>query len=266
MVVGKLGAATAAGAVGLFLARRCFTRRRAVFKLWYWPILGRGEFVRLTLAASGAAWEEIDDVQQIAPRSFAHGGSTTALAFAPPILELADGSAISQSTNCMMYIGEQSGLVPASALGRALVNQLVLTVADVVAEAHETHHPVSVAKHYEEQMDAAVVRSKVFCEQRMPKFLGFLEETLRSRGGVHMCGSAYGLTVADIAVMHLLDGLAYAFPNASRKATANTPLILRLAAEVKKQKGIAAYLASPRRRAFNESGIFRRYPELDLPE
>lgn len=27
---------------------------------------------------------------------------------------------------------------------------------------------------------------------------------------------------------------------------------------------IAAYLRSPRRLAFNESGIFRRYPELDL--
>ena len=29
--------------------------------------------------------------------------------------------------------------------------------------------------------------------------------------------------------------------------------------------GIAAYLASPRRLAFNESGIFRHYPELDDP-
>jgi glutathione S-transferase len=27
---------------------------------------------------------------------------------------------------------------------------------------------------------------------------------------------------------------------------------------------IQAYLASPRRLAFNEHGIFRRYPELDL--
>jgi glutathione S-transferase len=28
---------------------------------------------------------------------------------------------------------------------------------------------------------------------------------------------------------------------------------------------IEAYLASPRRLAFNEDGIFRHYPELDAP-
>jgi len=33
---------------------------------------------------------------------------------------------------------------------------------------------------------------------------------------------------------------------------------------VKARPNIAAYLASPRRLAFNENGIFRRYPELDI--
>jgi glutathione S-transferase len=32
---------------------------------------------------------------------------------------------------------------------------------------------------------------------------------------------------------------------------------------VRGRERIAAYLASPRRLAFNEDGIFRRYPELD---
>jgi glutathione S-transferase len=32
---------------------------------------------------------------------------------------------------------------------------------------------------------------------------------------------------------------------------------------VAKRPGIKAYLESPRRIAFNESGIFRYYPELD---
>jgi glutathione S-transferase len=32
---------------------------------------------------------------------------------------------------------------------------------------------------------------------------------------------------------------------------------------VPKQKRLAAYLASERRLAFNEQGIFRKYPELD---
>jgi glutathione S-transferase len=32
---------------------------------------------------------------------------------------------------------------------------------------------------------------------------------------------------------------------------------------VAQRKNIAAYLASPRRIPFNQSGLFRRYPELD---
>jgi len=36
-----------------------------------------------------------------------------------------------------------------------------------------------------------------------------------------------------------------------------------LAAQVAERPRIAAYLASPRRLAFNEDGIFRHYPELD---
>jgi glutathione S-transferase len=34
---------------------------------------------------------------------------------------------------------------------------------------------------------------------------------------------------------------------------------------VREHQRIAAYLASPRRQPFNETGIFRRYPELDGP-
>jgi glutathione S-transferase len=34
---------------------------------------------------------------------------------------------------------------------------------------------------------------------------------------------------------------------------------------VAERPGVRAYLASPRRLPFNEHGIFRHYPELDLP-
>jgi glutathione S-transferase len=34
---------------------------------------------------------------------------------------------------------------------------------------------------------------------------------------------------------------------------------------VQERPRIAAYLASPRRIAFSNEGIFRHYPELDLP-
>jgi glutathione S-transferase len=44
---------------------------------------------------------------------------------------------------------------------------------------------------------------------------------------------------------------------------ADLPLMSALAARVAARPRLAAYLASPRRIAFNEHGLFRHYPELD---
>jgi glutathione S-transferase len=41
------------------------------------------------------------------------------------------------------------------------------------------------------------------------------------------------------------------------------PELVKLRERVQKRPRIAAYLASERRIAFNEDGIFRHYPELD---
>jgi glutathione S-transferase len=44
-----------------------------------------------------------------------------------------------------------------------------------------------------------------------------------------------------------------------------TPEVAGLHVRVAALPKVAAYLRSPRRLPFNEQGIFRRYPELDLP-
>ncbi len=41
------------------------------------------------------------------------------------------------------------------------------------------------------------------------------------------------------------------------------PRVIELARRVAERPNIAAYLASSRRLPFNESGVFRHYPELD---
>ena len=57
--------------------------------------------------------------------------------------------------------------------------------------------------------------------------------------------------------------MAYAFPRAFADAAQRYPRLAALASAVEKRPNIARYLASGRRIAFNESGIFRYYPELD---
>jgi glutathione S-transferase len=43
----------------------------------------------------------------------------------------------------------------------------------------------------------------------------------------------------------------------------DVPHLVALRERVRARPRIATYLASPRRLAFNNNGIFRRYPELD---
>jgi glutathione S-transferase len=58
-------------------------------------------------------------------------------------------------------------------------------------------------------------------------------------------------------------GLGYAFPRAMQRLRKDVPRLCALADEIAQRPRIGAYLASPRRLAFNENGIFRHYPELD---
>ena len=73
------------------------------------------------------------------------------------------------------------------------------------------------------------------------------------------------LSYADLSLFQLIEGLRYAFPNAAERTLARTPAIVDLHHRVAALPRVAAYLHSERRLPFNEQGIFRRYPELDLP-
>jgi len=61
----------------------------------------------------------------------------------------------------------------------------------------------------------------------------------------------------------VIEGLRYAFPKAMKRIEAKTPKLIALHGAVAGLPKLNAYLASPRRIAFNEQGVFRRYPELD---
>jgi glutathione S-transferase len=236
------------------------------YELHYWPdIQGRGEFVRLALEAAGAPYVDV------ARKPEAEGGGMAALAarlkafdpppFAAPVL--VDGAfAIAQTANILFYLGARHGLSPPDEEGRIFVNQLQLTIADLVDETHDSHHPISAMLYYEEQKEAAGARAKPFREERVPKFLGYFERVLALRGGeAGLAGVA--LTYADLSLFQVVRGLEYAFPNLMAALAPKHPRTWDLAARVEGLEPIAAYLRSERRIPFNQQGIFRRYPELD---
>lgn len=239
------------------------------YQLHYWPgIQGRGEFVRLALEATDTPY--VDVAREPASR----GGGETELgrrlhdphnpraSFAPPFL--VDGDLVIGQTACiLLYLGPRLGLAGENESDALWTHQLQLTIADAVAEAHDTHHPLSVSSYYEDQREAALARALAFRQERIPKFLNWFERVLQRNpaGDLHLVGDK--LSYADLSLFQLVDGLRYAFPKAAAHALARTPAVAKLHANVARRQRVQEYLHSPRRIAFNEDGIFRRYPELD---
>ena len=235
------------------------------YELYYWPdIAGRGEFVRLALEASGADYV---DVARLTGRGKGVAAMTRMMAvdalarppFAPPFLE-AGGIVIAQTANILQYLGPRLGLAPKAEAGRLWAHQLQLTVADFIAEVHDTHHPIAVGLYYHRQKPEARRRTMHFLAERVPKYLGYFETVAAANHG-RMVGRR--LSYVDLSMFQVIAGMRYAFPTTMSKLEADWPALLALHVRVAAHPGIASYLASKRRIPFNDDGIFRHYPELD---
>jgi glutathione S-transferase len=234
------------------------------YELYYWPeIQGRGEFVRLALEDAGADYVDVAR-RRGGMRSMLRlldGSRVERPPFAPPFLK-AGKLLIGQTANILFYLGGRHGLAPANEAGRLWTHQLQLTIADLVQEAHDTHHPIASGLYYEDQKKEARRRAADFLENRVPKYLGYFEGVLARNGqGRHLVGRR--LTYADLSLFQVVAGLRYAFPRAMERIEKKLPRVASLHDRVAERPNIAAYLASKRRLPFSEEGIFRHYPELD---
>jgi glutathione S-transferase len=235
------------------------------YELYYWPtIQGRGEFVRLALEEAGAKYVDVarsrKDGGISAMMRLLEGDAVKMPPFAPPFLK-AGRLVIGQTANILLYLGGRHKLAPANEAGRLWTHQLQLTLADLVVEAHDVHHPLGVNFYYEDQKKESKRRAKDFIESRIPKFLRYFERVLERNGGKQLVGRS--ITYADLSLFQVVAGLDYAFPRAMRRLKKKYPRVVALHAAVAKRPRIAAYLVSERRIPFNREGIFRHYKELD---
>jgi len=235
------------------------------YQLYYWPgIQGRGEFVRLALEDAGASY---DDVAR------ARGGKSGNLdrmmammerekrpPFAPPFLK-AGKVVVAQVANILFYLGPRLKLAPRAEADRLWLHQLQLTVTDFVKEIHDTHHPLGGELYYEDAKPEAKRFTENFLAERAPKYIGYFDRVIKKSGGPYSLGRR--LTYIDLSLFQLVEGLRYAFPNAMKGIERDVPRVVAVHDKVAERPGIKKYLASPRRIAFNESGIFRHYAELD---
>jgi glutathione S-transferase len=235
------------------------------YELYYWPgIQGRGEFVRLALEEAGA------DYVDVARRPGQRGmpAMTKLLEdkrlarppYAPPFLK-AGKLVVGQTALILFYLSPRLGLAPRREEDRLWAHQLQLTITDLVVEIHDTHHPISSRLYYEQQKPEALRRMPEFWRHRVPKFLNYFERVLQRNGGKYMVGGR--LSYVDLSLFQIVEGLRYAFPKRMRRFEKKITGLVALRDRVARRPRIAAYLASKRRIAFNEWGVFRHYEELD---
>ena len=233
----------------------------AAYQLHYWPgIPGRGEFVRLALETAGAPYIDVARGEGGVPTMMdvLQGEDVKRPPFACPFL--VDGKVVvGQTAAILLYLGPRLKLVPASEADRLWVHQIQLTLADLVAEAHDTHHPVDLEAYYEDQKPEAARRARGFRESRIPKFLGYFERVLEA-GGPWLAGAE--LSYADLSLFQAVEGLTYAFPKTMADAGDRWPEVVGVRDRVAERPRVKAYLESDRRIAFNEDVIFRLYEEF----
>lgn len=233
------------------------------YQLYYWPgIQGRGEFVRLALEDAGAAYDDVARGKGGMDKMMAtmRGADEKRPPFAPPFLKVGKLT-IAQVANILFYLGPRLNLAPKDEGQRLWLNALQLTVTDFVKEIHDTHHPVATGLYYEDQKPEAKRYAEGFLGERVPKYLGYFEQVIDESGGPYLLGRKISYT--DLSLFQLVEGLRYAFPKGMKRIERRIPEVLDVRDRVAKRPGIKAYLASERRVAFNEDGIFRHYPELD---
>jgi glutathione S-transferase len=235
------------------------------YELYYWgSIQGRGEFARLALEEAAADYLDVARTDGGEEHMLALLGKEGLVhrPFAPPFLKVGK-RLIGQTANILLFLGDRHGLAPRQEAGRLWTHQLQLTLADLVVEVHDTHHPIASSLYYEDQRREAKRRAADFTANRLPKFLGYFERVLGSNPGgpAHLVGGR--LTYADLSLFQVVAGLLYAFPNTMKRLGRRYPHVMALHARVATRKRIAAYLASGRRLPFSEEGIFRHYAELD---
>jgi len=233
------------------------------YELYYWPgIQGRGEYIRLALEEAGADYIDVARERGVASMTaMMENTAAPTPPFAPPFLK-AGKLLIGQTANILFYLGPRHGLAPKAEAGRLWVHQLQLTIADLVLEIHDTHHPLGPSLYYEDQRTPAKKRTAEFWNERVPKYLGYFEGLVARHGGAYVTGRR--ITYVDLSLFQIVAGLRYAFPRRMTKFEPDIPGLVALHDRIAARPNIEAYLASERRIAFNEDGIFRHYKALDL--
>ena len=118
------------------------TNDNADYRLVYWPIPGRGEFIRLCLEHAGARWVDtpgsVDEVMAYVEGRADIASDSPQPLFPPILRDEKEGVVLAQTAAILSYLGPKLGLAGTGAVAQAHVLQHALTGLDLNDEAHNT--------------------------------------------------------------------------------------------------------------------------------
>ncbi len=208
------------------------------YRLYYWPVPFRGQFVRAVLAYGGKTWTEGD----AAAISKLIEGPVTHMPvpfMGPPLLVDNEAEfAIAQMPAIVLYLGETLGLMPASPALRAMTMKIANDANDVIDE-------ITLDGGREMWTKA---RWQDFVP-RLGKWMSFWEETGRRHGlqassGFILGGEAPGL--ADIVTATLWSTMALRFRRIEVMLEDTAPMTAALARRVARLPPLAKLAAKAR--------------------
>src|SRR5262249_33233983 len=135
------------------------------------------------------------------------GEEPGALPFAAPFVRVGD-TVVFQTANILAFLAPKLGLVPDDEASRVAGGRSQRAIADFVGEVHDTHHPIAGSLYYEDQKREAKRRAPTFVKERLPKYLGWLDQVLARNGksrGRWLVGR--NLTYVDLSAFQVIEGL-----------------------------------------------------------
>jgi len=254
------------------------------YVIHYWDgVPGRGEYIRLIFEYTGTPYDEVKDNTTLMTRIKDADLVGIPPNLWPPALELPNGRWLSQTAAIINYLSPKLGVAGYAKDGagldedeKAWLNakntQLFLTVLDMMVEAHNVHHPVSVALFYEDQKPEALRAAEKFRSTRLPSFFehfqSVLETNPENKNGKGPFLLSNVTTAADLALFHTITGVQHAFPRRlkSLQESGKYDLVFKVQERIQNEPRVAEYLKTSRRQQFKAFGLFRHYIELDHEE
>ncbi|HEV2651415.1 MAG TPA: glutathione S-transferase [Rhizomicrobium sp.] len=209
------------------------------YKLYYWSVPFRGQFVRAVLAYAGKTWTEAGDDAISKLMSGPVGKLPTPFMGPPLLIDNRAGVAISQMPAIVFYLGETLKLMPSGAALRGLTMKVVNDANDVIDEITlDGGREMWTKKRWEEFVP------------RLQKWMSFWEE-LGSRHGLTKSAGfllgGKGPGIADVVTATLWSTMTDRLPKIGELLQDAAPMTAALTQRISDLPPLAKLAAKARR-------------------